>query len=278
MNKNVSRLGHSPVYDLFRLDGRIALVTGAAGYLGKSFTTALCEAGAHVILNGRTLQTLEKFADDLRAKQYTVSTAAFDITQEHLLKEHVQNIESEYGRLDILVNNAYAGQSGSIETATWQDFDQACRVCLTAAFGLIRITKPLLEKAAAQNRGGASVINIASMYAVVSPDPSIYGDSGANNPPYYGAAKAGLIQLTRYAACHLAPWNIRVNSISPGPFPVPNIIDKKPLFYQELCKKNPMKRIGYPDELKGALLFLASDASSYVTGINLPVDGGWTAW
>ena len=116
------------------------------------------------------------------------------------------------------------------------------------------------------------------MYAQVSPDPGLYGASGLNNPPFYGPAKAGLTQMTRYLATHLAEKQIRVNSISPGPFPNPQIQEKKADFVENLAEKTPMKRIGMPNEIKGAVTFLASDASSYVTGINLPVDGGWTAW
>ena len=116
------------------------------------------------------------------------------------------------------------------------------------------------------------------MYGSVSPDPSIYGTSGANNPPHYGAAKAALIQFTRYAACHLASDRIRVNCISPGPFPAAKYLERDPQFAERLSAKNPMGRVGDPMELQGPLLFLASDASSYVTGIDLAVDGGWTAW
>jgi len=112
----------------------------------------------------------------------------------------------------------------------------------------------------------------------VSPDPRIYGHSGANNPPYYGAAKAALIQFTRYAACHLAEHRIRVNCISPGPFPSKKYLERDPEFRERLSAKNPMGRTGEVDELQGPLLFLASDASSYVTGANVAVDGGWTAW
>jgi NAD(P)-dependent dehydrogenase (short-subunit alcohol dehydrogenase family) len=116
------------------------------------------------------------------------------------------------------------------------------------------------------------------MYASVSPDASIYGVSGANSPPYYGSAKAALIQLTRYTACHLAADRIRVNSISPGPFPAAQFLQRDPEFASRLSAKVPMRRTGNPEELQGPLLFLASDASSYVTGANLAVDGGWTAW
>lgn len=266
------------VTEMFRLDDRIALVTGAAGHLGSSMAEALCEAGAHVILNGRSAEKVKKLAADLAEKGYCVSIAIYDVSHDESILEMFTYLRNEFKRLDIVVNNAYGGRTATLETSTPEDFAQAFNISVTAVSRILQEARPLLEKAAAQNIGGASVINIASMYGMVSPDPEIYGDSGANNPPFYGAAKAGLIQLTRYAACHLAEKKIRVNSISPGPFPWPEIAKQNPSFYRELCKKNPMHRIGYADELKGPLLFLASDASSYVTGVNLSVDGGWTAW
>lgn len=136
----------------------------------------------------------------------------------------------------------------------------------------------LLKNAAKIKRGGASVVNVASMYGQVSPDPRIYGNSGSNNPPYYGAAKAGLIQLTRYMACHLGHFNIRVNSLCPGPFPPESIKEKNPAFYNQLCFKNPLGRIGEAHEVAGPVVFLLSAASSFITGANLAVDGGWTSW
>jgi NAD(P)-dependent dehydrogenase (short-subunit alcohol dehydrogenase family) len=187
-------------------------------------------------------------------------------------------IAAKFERLDILVNNASAGRPGTLETASTADFEESYRVNVIAAFALLQAATPLLKAAAQRNAGGSSVINIASMYGSVSPDPAIYGSSGANNPPYYGAAKAGMIQLTRYAACHLAADKIRVNCISPGAFPAEQYLQRDPAFRERLNSKNPMHRVGEPSELQGPLLFLASDASSYVTGINLAVDGGWTAW
>ena len=148
----------------------------------------------------------------------------------------------------------------------------------TQPAGIAQLAHPLLIQGISAKHGGASIINIASMYASVSPDPKIYGDSGENNPPYYGAAKAGLIQLTRYLACHFAPERIRVNAISPGPFPVEDGTESSRKFINKLKRKVPLGRVGHPSELCGAVLFLSSDASSYVTGANIPVDGGWTAW
>jgi NAD(P)-dependent dehydrogenase (short-subunit alcohol dehydrogenase family) len=262
----------------FQLQGRVALLTGASGHLGKSMARALAEAGAHVVLNSRSKDFLVALAAELSGNGYSASIACFDVTDESAVRLHISELADKYGRLDVLVNNANAGRTGTIEDATAEDFDRAYRVNVVAAFQLLQQSLPLLKESAKKTAGGASVINIASMYGVVSPDPSIYGISGANNPPYYGAAKAGLIQFTRYAACHLAPERIRVNSISPGPFPAAHFLERDPEFGARLAAKVPLRRTGNPAELQGPLLFLASDASSYVTGANLPVDGGWTAW
>lgn len=262
----------------FRLDGRVFLLTGASGHLGRSIATGLGETGAHVVIAGRSEERLLALQHDLQRRGFTVTSLAFDIADDQACADAIRQIADRVGALDGIINNAYTGSAGTVENASIAEFNRSCYQNITAPFRLVQEALPMLKEAGRRNTGGASVINIASMYGMVSPDPRIYGDSGANNPPYYGAAKAGLIQLTRYLACHLAEWNIRVNSISPGPFPEPQIKNTSPAFHEALCNKNPMHRIGSADELIGPVLFLASDASSYVTGINLPVDGGWTAW
>lgn len=261
----------------FRLDGRVAFLSGASGHLGRSMAKALAAAGAHVILNARKNEALETLAAELRESGGNVSAACFDVTDENAATKNIGIIHQRHGRLDVVVNNASAGRTGTIDSVTSQDFEQLYRVNVIAAFRLIQIALPLLQESA-KLTAGSSVINIASMYGSVSPDPSIYGTSGANNPPSYGAAKAAMIQLTRYTACHLAPCKIRVNCISPGPFPASRYLDADLAFHDKLKAKVPMHRTGEPHELCGPLLFLASDASSYVTGVNLAVDGGWTAW
>jgi len=238
----------------------------------------LAAAGAHVIVNARSKLEVDALSAELLDKGFAVSAACFDVTDFDAMRSFFEDAPTRYKRLDILVNNAYSGRPGTIEAATVEDFVQAHRVNVLAPFELLRLSLPLLRTGAQLTAGGASVINISSMYGTVSPDPAIYGTSGANSPPYYGAAKAALNQLTRYAACHLAPDRIRVNSISPGPFPAQEYLDNDPAFRSRLEQKVPMRRTGKPHELQGPLLFLASDASSYVTGANLPVDGGWTAW
>jgi NAD(P)-dependent dehydrogenase (short-subunit alcohol dehydrogenase family) len=269
---------NSDPLSMFRLDGRVAFLSGAAGLLGRPMAKALAFAGAHVVLNGRTQDTLEASVEELKSVGLSASVACFDVTDETAVRRHIGLIGEQYGRLDVLVNNASAGRPGTMESATAADFEQLYRVNVVAAFQLLQAAIPLLRDAGSRREGSASVINIASMYGSVSPDPSIYGTSGANSPPYYGPAKAGLIQLTRYAACHLATQRIRVNCISPGPFPSAKYLQRDAEFHGQLKAKNPMHRTGDPAELQGPLLFLASDASSYVTGINLAVDGGWTAW
>jgi NAD(P)-dependent dehydrogenase (short-subunit alcohol dehydrogenase family) len=268
---------HYPL-NLFRLDGRIVMITGATGYLGEPIARSIALAGGLPILCGRTESKLKALADSIAATGGSCMTLAFDVGQTTECRDAIAQINSRFGKLHGLVNCAYGGRPSTLEASTEQDFEIACRQNITGPFMLIQASLPLLGLAATESSGGASVVNVASMYASVSPDPGIYGNSGKNNPPYYGATKAGLIQLSKYLAVHLGPQNIRVNSISPGPFPPPSIRELQPEFHASLCSKTPLGRIGSADELIGATLFLLSGASSYVTGINLPIDGGWTAW
>jgi NAD(P)-dependent dehydrogenase (short-subunit alcohol dehydrogenase family) len=258
---------------LFRLDGRRAFVSGAAGHLGSAMARALGEAGAEVLINGRDRARLEALQGELRDRGVDVEVACFDIMD----TKHVRAFFGSLDRIDVLVNNAYTGRAASMDKASPEDFEIAFKSSVTAAFEIVRAAEPALTEAA-RAEGQASVINISSMYGSIAPDPSIYGASGLDSPPFYGPAKAGILQLTRYLATHLAQKKIRVNAITPGPFPSRAIQEEKPEFIARLCDKVPMKRIGQADEIRGAVLFLASDASSYMTGATLPIDGGWTAW
>lgn len=266
----------TPQRALFRLDGRVAVVTGAAGHLGRAIATGLAEAGAHVRLVGRTEASLTALAAELTGRGLAADVAACDVTKAVQIDTLLQQIGDRWGRLDILVNNAHAGRAGVMADSRKADYLGAMEIAVAAAAEMVNAGHALLRAAAAAR--DASVINISSMYGMVSPDPRVYGTSKMNNPPHYGAAKAALLQYTRYAACHLAPDGIRVNAISPGPFPPEAVCERDPGFCGKLIDKVPMARLGKPDDLKGAAVFLASPASSFVTGANLPVDGGWTAW
>lgn len=259
----------------FSLDGDVALVTGATGHLGGMMVEALAAAGAHVLVNSRRPQAAADLADALCRRGLQASAAVFDITDAAATTAAVKRLATRHTHIDILVNNAHAGRPATIAASLPADFTDAFSVAVDAPFFLIRELLPLMEAASGRRRGGASVINISSMYGTVSPDPSIYGDSGQNSAAYYGAAKGALNQLSRYLAVHLAPRAIRVNTISPGPFPGAAAPAD---FVTRLAAKVPLGRVGEAREIGGPLLFLASPASAFVTGANLAVDGGWTAW
>ena len=273
----LERVKSTRALDLFRMHGRIALITGAAGHLGRSMAWGLAEAGAHVILAGRNEDKLRMLVDELQAEGLKADAVTLDVRDAGSVQQAFAHIAREHKRLHVLVNNAYEGDTGTMDTSSAESFANAYEVAVIGAFRCMVAAKPLLI-AAVRETGHASVINIASMYGLVSPDLRIYDSQEESNPPFYGSAKAALLQLTRYAACEYAREGIRVNAISPGPFPKPEVRAQNPAFHQQLCAKTPLGRTGEPEELKGAVVFLASDAATYVTGANILVDGGWTVW
>jgi NAD(P)-dependent dehydrogenase (short-subunit alcohol dehydrogenase family) len=261
----------------FALRGRVVVLTGAAGHLGAAIASAFADAGARVVLVGRTESRLHELRDVLHAIAAPADAYTADLADPAQRAGLIERLNAAYPRIDVLVNNAYAGPVGTWSDASSAEFGRAYEIAVTAAFDLMRGLEPGLRTAADANPAGASVVNVGSMYGTVSPDPTIYGTSGLNNPPYYGPAKAALVALTRYAAVALAPQRIRVNAVSPGPFPPPSIETSNPPFHAELARRVPLGRIGRAPEVAGPIVFLASDAASYITGANLAVDGGWTA-
>lgn len=258
---------------LFRLDGRTVFVSGAAGHLGEAMSIALARAGAHVLLNGRTASKLEALQQKLAAEGGHSTVAAFDIMDRVRAAEFFGGLP----RLDALINNAITGLPKKDDVSSADSFRVALESGVTVAHENVMAALPALESAAAAT-GHASVINIASIYGHVSPTFSIYGDTGLDCAPYYAAAKGGLLQLTRYLGCRLAPKHIRVNSLSPGVFPWESVAQDYPEFVARVNAKAPMGRAGRASEIGGPAVFLASDASSYMTGSDLCIDGGWTAW
>ena len=261
MNANVN--------NLLNLTGKVALVTGGYGHLGTAITEGLAEAWAKVYVLGRSQ---EKFKEAFKDSDISPDFQVCDIADTQSIKDAFASIETKEGKIDILVNNAFYSKGQKPEALTDEEWAFGIDGNLNSVYRCIREIIPYLKE------NGGSIINVSSMYGMVSPDFSIYDQSPAFlNPPHYGAAKAGVLQLTKYFACYLGKDNIRVNAVTPGPFPSPTVQQNEE-FVQQLKKKNPLGRIGKPEDLKGAFVYLASDAAAFMTGQNLVIDGGWTSW
>ncbi|RTZ14654.1 SDR family oxidoreductase [Vibrio aquaticus] len=258
--------------NLFSLSGMTALVTGASGYLGQEMCIGLAEAGATVLVNSRSEAKAAELVERLISKGFVAEEAIFDVTDENAVAEFFSAYQSD---INIIVNNAYSGSAGTIESSHGSSYLDAYIIAVKSVHHIVNSALPHLRSSVGK-MGYASVINIGSMYGVVSPDPNLYESAETTNPPFYGAAKAALIQLTKYSACEFGRENIRFNSISPGPFP--NLATNNDHFVNNLSSKVPMGRVGKAEEIKGPLVFLSSEASSFVNGANLIVDGGWTIW
>jgi gluconate 5-dehydrogenase len=261
------------ILETFSLKNKIAVITGGYGYLGKSMSEGLNEAGAITVIAARSKEKfLDSFGD--RENYFFIET---DISKTSSIRQCFHTVIQKFGTIDILVNNAVYLNSGGKKPEDITDAEWI--VCADgvsgSVFRCIREVIPYMRE-----NGGGSVINISSMYGIVSPDFALYeGDECTPffNPVSYGAEKAGVIQMTRYFASYLIRDKIKVNCISPGTFPSPKIQENEE-FISRLSKKNPACRIGRPEDLKGVMVFLASNASDYIIGQNIIVDGGWTIW
>ena len=261
------------INELYDLRNKVAVVTGGTGHLGKSISEGLAEAGAHVYLTSRNkkkaIETKNTFSKETR-KQISVET--LNILSSESVKKCFNRIIDNSGQIDILVNNAAQISSGNYENISESEWNKTIDGTINGVYRCTKEIIPLMKK----NQSG-SIINISSIYGNVSPDNSIYGNTGLNSLPSYGAGKAAIIQYTKFMAGILGKEGIRVNSVSPGAFPTADIQNKSK-FLTKLKKKIPLGRVGKPHELKGIMVYLGSDSSSYVTGTNIMIDGGWTAW
>ncbi len=259
------------VGELFDLRGKRALVTGASGHLGGALARALAEAGATVVASSRELARAEAVAADLpRCDGATHRAVQLDHMDEPSLLAGFAAAIDAVGELDVLVSNGHEPLAADWTDVTGEQFSRHLR----NATGYFLLARQMHEHAVARQKP-ASVILLGSMYGIVGSYPEVYRDVCSVSPAAYHALKGGIVHLTRHLAVCWAPDGVRVNCLSPGPFPS----DKAPLeLVRRLCDRSPMRRMGQPHELKGAVVFLASDASSYMTGHNLVIDGGWTAW
>lgn len=254
--------------ELFNLSGRVALVTGAGSGLGQVFAEALAEAGASVVCVGRRLERVQETADRLRALGYSSHAISADVTDEAAITSMMSESIARFGRLDILVNNAGTAAVGAPESIHLADWQRVVNVNLT---GVLLCAREAARVMIAAGNGG-HIINIASILGTVASEPV--------PAPAYAATKGAVVNLTRDLAVHWAPYGILVNAIGPAYFPseMTEGFLAMPEMRKEIERRTPLGRIGRPEELKGAVVFLASAASSYVTGQTLYVDGGWTAW
>jgi NAD(P)-dependent dehydrogenase (short-subunit alcohol dehydrogenase family) len=261
------------IQELMSLSGRVAIVTGGAGHLGRTICEALAELGAAIVVVDRqgSLECASTLSEYLKSETLALE---IDLADEDATRAIASRVQARFGRCDILINNAaFVGTSdlagwavpfAEQSVATWR---QAIEVNLTATFVLSQAVAPLLAS------GAGSIINIASIYGHLGPDWRRYEGTALGNPAAYAASKGGLIQLTRWLATTLAP-RVRVNAISPG-----GIKRGQPkAFVDPYVAQTPMQRMAREEDIKGVVAFLASDASSYVTGQNIMVDGGYSAW
>ena len=257
--------------NILSLTGQFIWVFGGAGYLGQSTIALLVAAGAQVLcidMEGRAQQYIND--NDLQAD---VRAATLNVHDTELIPDFVAANIKQYGVPHGLVNLTYASTAKAMEDLTGADFDAVSHGSLTSSFLLTREIGSHMA-----NEGRGSIVLFSSMYGSLSPNPELYELPMIKNPIEYGVTKAGIIQMVRYMAVHWGKNDVRINSISPGPFPNPAVQQAQPEFMERLANKSPMGRVGKSSEIAGAVAFLLSGAASYITGQNLHVDGGWNCW
>jgi NAD(P)-dependent dehydrogenase (short-subunit alcohol dehydrogenase family) len=270
------------IQELFDLTGRVAIVTGGAGFLGQQFSEALLEAGASVVVADIDQQLATDCAEMLARKGGRTQGIAVDVTDPDSVSDLISAAMNEFSRLDILVNSAaldpkFEGEASTSHSTSFEDFPldawkDALDVNLTGMFLTCQAAARQMKKA-----GKGSIINLCSTYGIAGPDQRLYlslGEPRLYKPVYYSVSKAGVLGLTKYIATYYEGTEIRCNALTPGGVERNHV----QAFKDAYSKRTVLGRMAYPHEMKGAVVFLAADASSYMTGTNLVVDGGWTAW
>ena len=254
------------ISELLRIKGKVAVVTGASSGLGVTFAEALAEGGANLILAARRIEKLNEVAVQMRKLGVKAMPFQCDVSKQEEVQALVNTTIKNFGKLDIIVNNAGVAAMGPSTEMPVEEWNRVVSVNLTGVFLCARTAAKQMIK-----QGSGKVINIASIYGAVG---DVFPAA-----PYY-ATKGAVINLTRDLAVEWAPFKVNVNAIAPGFFPseMTEVIFRESRYTEYITKQTPLGRIGKPDDLKGAVLFLASPASDFVTGQTIFVDGGWTIW
>jgi NAD(P)-dependent dehydrogenase (short-subunit alcohol dehydrogenase family) len=258
------------VLDRFCLHGKVALITGGAGLYGRQMVRALAEAGADTYVAARHIEPLETLARDHRAEGHTVTALAYDQGDETSVLRLRDEILERGGRIDVLVNNAVARPMKKGYEDDASAFAESMRINATGLFVITRAMGDVMAE-----RGGGSIINIGSIQGMIAPDPTIYrGTSMSGWYPDYFFHKGGVINFTRFVASYYGARGVRCNCLSPGGFQT----EAHPeAFVRQYSDRTLLGRLANDTDLMGAIVFLAGDASAYITGANIPVDGGYTA-
>ncbi len=259
--------------NMFSLKGKKVVVTGGCGYLGSEIVKGLLDFEADVAIVDYKISKDKHITNTSNISHLQYLECNLDNTES--LQSTLREAAGEKGVIDVLITMAANLGSGVLNDVENMDDDywkKGIDGTVGYTFRTIREVLPYMKKSPS-----GSIVNIGSLYAVGAPDPRTYFDTPFSSTPNYGAGKAATVELTKYCAAYLAKYNIRVNSVSPGSFPHPNVQENE-LFKKRLSDKTMLGRIGYPSDLVGIMVFLSSQASIYITGTNIMVDGGQTAW
>jgi len=260
---------------MFRLNDKVVIVTGGTGLYGRCISEAVAEAGGQLIIASRDVARCKELARELSEKGLTAEGMSLDMGNEKSIRDFVGEVFKMHGRIDVLVNNAVSREGArNLDVLDISDLEKSQAVNYT---GLMLLTQAVIKIMTDQKKG--NIVNIGSIQGSVGPNFEVYGQTGMSSPITYTFEKWGMVGFTKWIANYYGKFNIRSNCISPGGYG-PGIRESKlpEEFIQNYLRLTPLKRFAEDVDIKGPIVFLASDASAYVTGHNLLVDGGWTSW